>query len=168
MNNRDRHSKRHNSNWKNSNGNTNTNIGNKNSGGSHQDQKRSGRGRFSQHSEHFDSKASDEAIREFKANNRPECLHCGQPIVDMSQAIMDRSGKGPIHFDCALEILGDEEKISQGDRITYIGQGRFGVLYFPNVHDMKHFTIKKIIDWEEKESKPEWRNKMADLFSHVK
>ena len=109
----------------------------------------------------------ENAIREFKARSSV-CEICNQPIQEMASAMANRGSGNPVHFDCALEMLGEEETLAAGDKITYIGQGRFGVLNFPNVHDMRHFTIKKIIDWEEKDKKPEWRDQMADLFSHVK
>ncbi len=113
-------------------------------------------------------RADEEAISEFKTLNRPVCGHCGLSIADLSTAVEDKKSGKPIHFDCAVAILSEREKLSEGDRITYIGQGRFGVLYFANPHDMKHFTIKKIIDWEDKDKKPEWRDQMADLYSHVR
>ena len=114
-------------------------------------------------------KAEEEAIRAFKAEHQGYvCSVCGKNIEDLTTALTNRGNSDPIHFDCAIEILSKEEKLSEGDKITYIGQGRFGILNFPNVHDMKHFTIKKIIDWEKKEEKDEWRSAMAELYSQVK
>ena len=113
-------------------------------------------------------KADEEAIREFKSANRPNCAHCGEPILDMSSALPDRKSGAPIHFDCALEELSELEKTGQNERLGYIGQGRFGIIYYPNPHDIKHFVIKKIIDWEEKDKKAVWRDEMAELYSHVK
>ena len=112
-------------------------------------------------------KEDEEAIRVFKSKNRPVCSHCGQPIVDMSSAFANREGK-ELHFDCVLEILSESEKIAEDEKISYIGQGRFGVVKFQNPNDVKHFTIKKIIEWEEKDSRLPWRNTMAELYSHIK
>ena len=67
-----------------------------------------------------------------------------------------------------IETYRKNEKIETGDKITYIGQGRFGIVHFASPGDTKHFSIKKIIDWEEKDKKPEWRNEMADLYSKIK
>ena len=113
-------------------------------------------------------RADEEAISAFKTSNRPVCEHCGLPVADLSTAIEDKKSGKPIHFDCAVAILSKQEKLSEGERITYIGKGRFGILYFANPHDMKHFSIKKIIDWEDKDKKPDWRDQMADLYSHVR
>jgi hypothetical protein len=86
----------------------------------------------------------------------------------MSSAIGDRGTGTPIHFDCALETLAKDEKLEEGDKIIYIGQGRFGVVNFPNIHDQKHFTIKKVIDWEAKETRAGWRDEMSDLYSQIR
>ncbi|MFA6936873.1 MAG: hypothetical protein WCQ67_01435 [Treponema sp.] len=113
-------------------------------------------------------KSEDAAINAFKNTNQPICPKCGKPITDMASAIADRGSGTPIHFDCAIEALKKEEPLSEGDKITYIGQGRFGIVNFPNVHDTKHFTIKKIIDWEAKEAHSDWRNEISDLYSQIR
>lgn len=112
--------------------------------------------------------AEDEAIRNFKNANQPVCPRCSKTIYDLSSAIMDRGGSSPIHFECAMELLAAEEKLEEGDKIAYIGQGRFGVLNYVNIRDVRHFTIKKIIDWEERGSRGPWRDEMAELFSQIK
>lgn len=159
---RDRHSHHRNGgNWKN----------NQNEASGREQKNRDGReNRDSRHnavsSEQI--RAEEAAITAFKNSNQCVCPKCQKPIQDLSQAIADKTSGTPIHFDCALEILLAEEKLGPGDKLTYIGQGRFGVLNFPNVHDMKHFTIKKIIEWEEKDKRSSWRNEMSDLYSQVR
>lgn len=113
-------------------------------------------------------RAAEEAIKTFKSENQCVCDKCGQVITDLSTALMDRTTQKPIHFDCVLKELNQQETLAEGDRLTYIGKGRFGIVNFPNIHDMKHFTIKKIIEWENRETKGEWRNQMAELYSQVK
>ena len=110
----------------------------------------------------------EEAIRSYKVSNRPLCSHCGQPIVDMTQALADKKSNGPVHFDCVLEIISEREKLSHSDQVAYIGQGRFGIIHFANERDMKHFTIEKIIEWEDKDAKASWRSEIAELYSKVK
>jgi len=63
--------------------------------------------------------------------------------------------------------LEQTEKVGQNEKICYIGQGRFGILYFENPRDQRHFTIKKIIDWEEREKNHDWRNEISSLYSQV-
>lgn len=110
----------------------------------------------------------ENAIREFKSSNQPVCPKCGFAIGDLTSALPDRTTGEPIHFDCALDELMQTEKLAPGEKIAYIGQGRFGVLNRPNPHDVKHFTITRIIEWEYKDSKGPWRSELAELFSHVR
>ena len=113
-------------------------------------------------------RADEEAISAFKAANQPVCECCGRPVMDMSSVIAGRDSGNPIHFDCALEILADEEKLAAGEKLAYIGQGRFGIVFRENPRDIKHFSIRKIIEWEPKDKRPVWRDQMADLYSKVR
>ena len=110
----------------------------------------------------------DDAIRSYKAGERPVCPRCGMTIADVGSAIVNREDGRPMHFDCALASLSEQEKLADNERLTYIGQGRFGVLEFANIHDLRHFTIKKIIEWEDKDSRPAWRDELAGLYSRVR
>ncbi len=107
-----------------------------------------------------------QAIQDFKAKE-VICPVCGQPITDVASAIADKSSGNPIHFECVMEKLSQTEKVGQNEKICYIGQGRFGVLYFENPRDQRHFTIKKIIDWEEKDKSISWREEMSSLYSQI-
>ncbi|WP_407400661.1 hypothetical protein [Treponema sp.] len=111
---------------------------------------------------------NEEAIRNFKDSNKPVCPVCGEVIKELSSAINDSKSGSPLHFDCAIAQIQKDTKLENGEKIAYIGQGRFGVIYYANVHDTKHFQIRKIIDWEEKDKKPEWRDQMSELFSKVR
>lgn len=113
-------------------------------------------------------RAEEEAIREFKNANHSVCPRCGKPVADLAYAMADKNSGSPMHFECALDFLTQSETLSEGERIAYIGQGRFGVLSCPDAHDPRHFSIRKIIDWEEKDGKPEWRGTVADLYSKVR
>lgn len=109
-----------------------------------------------------------EAIRSFKSNVI-KCSFCGEPITDMASAINNPSGETPLHFDCVIKKLSEQENPGPNDRITYIGNGKFAVLHFDNVHDMRHFSIVKEIEWEVRDSqRGEWRDTMASLYSQVK
>lgn len=107
------------------------------------------------------------AIQEVKAR-QIVCPKCNQPITDVASAMRDRASGEPIHFECALSEVSKSESLSQNEKIAYIGQGRFGVLYYENPRDQKHFTIKKIIEWEEREQKSSWREELSELYSKVK
>jgi hypothetical protein len=95
----------------------------------------------------------------------PDCPYCGKPIRDISAALTDRNTGEAIHFDCALGRLRDNETLDRGDTVTYIGAGRFGVIHFANPNDPRGFRIKKIFEWEDRESRAEWRRSLADHYS---
>ncbi|MDE5897913.1 MAG: hypothetical protein K2H09_01410 [Treponemataceae bacterium] len=106
------------------------------------------------------------AIRELK-EREVICPKCGQPIADLSSAIADKSEGAPVHFDCILGQIAETEPLRQNERISYIGQGRFAILYFENPKDQRHFTIRKVIEWEGRDKKPGWRDEMSGLYSQV-
>jgi len=106
------------------------------------------------------------AIQEVKARTII-CPLCNQPINDIANAMSDKATGKPIHFDCVLEKIKGSETVGENEKIAYIGQGRFGVLYFENPRDQRHFTIKKIIEWEDRDQKPEWRDEISGLYSKV-
>jgi len=108
------------------------------------------------------------AIRMFK-EHVVTCEICGEPIEDIASAISNKNSGKPVHFDCVLNQIAESEKVSSSEKVAYIGQGKFAVLYFENPHDQKHFTIRKTIEWEARDAeRGEWRNEMAGLFSQVK
>ena len=119
---------------------------------------------------HFEQNFSklESEIQELKAGYNEVCQYCGQPINEIASSFIDTNSNKPVHFDCVLSKIAESEKLEAGDKVSYIGQGRFGIINFPNVHDVKHFTIKKIIEWETKDNTPDWRKKMADLYSQIK
>ena len=111
---------------------------------------------------------NEEAIRTFKSSVKFVCAICGEPINEILSSLSSKDGTGNVHFDCALKEIEKTEHLETGDKISYIGQGRFGVINYANVHDIRHFTIRKIIEWEKTDSPVEWRTKMCDLYSKVR
>lgn len=111
-------------------------------------------------------KKIQQAIKEIKSRE-VICPKCGQPITDISSAITDKESGKPAHFDCILNQLKQTEQVGENEKIAYIGQGRFAVIYYENPRDQRHFTIKKIIEWEERDKKPEWRSELSGLYSQI-
>ena len=95
------------------------------------------------------------------------CPKCGQPITDIASAIADKSTGQPLHFDCVLNQVKQSEPTGENEKVAYIGQGRFAVLQYENIRDQRHFTIKKIIEWEDRDTKSEWRGELSELYSKV-
>lgn len=117
--------------------------------------------------ENFEAqKKREQAIQEFKAKE-VVCPKCGQPITDMASAMADKASGSPMHFECVMSELEKSETLGRNEKICYIGQGRFGILYFENPRDQRHFTIKKIIDWESRDQKNQWREEMSGLYSQI-
>ena len=106
------------------------------------------------------------AISEIKARE-VICAKCGNPVLEISSCMSDKATGKPIHFECAIGEVEKNEKLLPNEKIAYIGQGRFGILSYENPRDQRHFTIKKIIEWEEREKKSEWREELSELYSKV-
>jgi hypothetical protein len=90
------------------------------------------------------------------------CSLCNKPITDVASAIGGRRDDEVFHFDCILAQLKQRETLGEGDSLTYIGGGRFGIVRHES---QKKFTIKKIIEWDQKEERVHWRKVVADHFS---
>ena len=112
---------------------------------------------------------NDKAIREFRLS-KIVCARCGCPIDNIAESLCDKQSGEPVHFDCVVSLLGEQEKISPSERIIYIGKGRFAVAFYANQHDDKSFSIRRIIEWEEPagNSNVAWRQEISGLFSQVK
>jgi hypothetical protein len=66
--------------------------------------------------------------------------------------------------------IAQEEPLEKGDTVTYIGGGRFGIVHFSSgvpgrSENGKTFEIKKIIEWENKDNRAEWRSTISDHYS---
>jgi hypothetical protein len=79
--------------------------------------------------------------------------------------VTDRVTGAPAHFDCILSRIAENERLEKGDAVTYIGGGRFGIVHFVNPQDTRNFKVKRIIEWEEKGNRADWRQIVADHFS---
>ena len=100
-----------------------------------------------------------------------DCLYCGKPIRDMTSAMADKDTGKPVHFECVTSRIAFGEKLEKGESIVYIGGGRFGVVSFDSTREShgkaegRDFKIKKVIEWENKEIKAEWRSVICDHYS---
>jgi hypothetical protein len=98
----------------------------------------------------------------------PTCPRCGQPIQDITSALADRDSGEAVHFDCVLAFLQGAENLSASEKLVYIGHGRFAVMTFENPSDTKKFKIVRTIEWENRDTKAEWRDDISGRFSQVK
>jgi len=95
----------------------------------------------------------------------PDCPYCGKPIKDLAVAISDKNTGQAVHFDCIVSRISQIENLEQGDIISYIGGGRFGIVNYGSSPGGQGFVIKKILEWEIKENRAEWRQTVSDHYS---
>ena len=93
------------------------------------------------------------------------CAWCGKPIKEISTAISDPASGKPVHFDCAINRIIEEEVLERGDTVSYIGGGRFGIIHYNNPPDIRDFKIRKVLEWENKEDRSDWRVAISDYFT---
>jgi hypothetical protein len=93
------------------------------------------------------------------------CAWCGKPIKEISTAISEPGSGKPVHFDCAINRIIEEEVLERGDTVSYIGGGRFGVIHYNNPPDIRDFRIKKVLEWENRENRSEWRVAISEYFT---
>ena len=94
----------------------------------------------------------------------PDCPYCGKPIRDISQAVSDKDTGVPVHFDCIVSRITSGETLEKDDSVSYIGGGRFGIVSFKGRND---FKIKRIIEWENKDKRAEWRSEICEHYSVI-
>ena len=95
----------------------------------------------------------------------PECPCCGKPIRDIMSAFTDKNSGQAAHFDCIIARITERETLEKGEFVSYIGGGRFGIVRMNNPADVKKFTIKKILEWENKDDRPQWLSAISDHYS---
>ncbi|MCL2608380.1 MAG: hypothetical protein FWD94_00525 [Treponema sp.] len=101
-----------------------------------------------------------------KVDLEPEiCVLCEKPIDEFATVVSDHESGRPAHFDCAVNRIAEREHLEEGDRVGYIGGGRFGIIKFDNPGDPKKFKIKKILEWEKKGDRSKWRTALSEHFS---
>jgi hypothetical protein len=104
--------------------------------------------------------ASSEAVPE------RSCTLCGKKIESMAEAIGKTGSTDTFHIDCLIKKLSEREKLEPGDAVYYIGGGRFGIIHLDENRSTK-FTIKRVIEWEARDERQDWRKIIADHFSIV-
>jgi hypothetical protein len=95
----------------------------------------------------------------------PDCPYCGKPIKDLAAAVTDKNAARPVHFDCIIASIAAEETLEKGDSIAYLGGGCFGVVRLTGSPHAPRFKIKKVVEWEDREHRAEWRKTISDRYS---
>ena len=97
-----------------------------------------------------------------------ECTFCGRPVTDFACALAHNESGQPVHFDCVLSYLTEREHLTEGQSISYIGQGRFAVIRMQNPLNGLRFAIERVIEWESRDKKYEWRSTIAEAYTSIK
>lgn len=77
----------------------------------------------------------------------PVCADCGQTIDSIASAIAGREPGTYRHFDCVLEAIKKEERVTENQSVSYIGRGTFAVI--EKSAEKPGFTFVKRISVEE-------------------
>ena len=104
-----------------------------------------------------DSSRDSEGREQKKNRVLYKCEICGKEIKDISTAIAPSGFQNPVHFDCMLEKLKNENTLENTDRIVYLGSGNFGIVRQEKNKPSKEFTIIKKFEIENRDEKPDWR-----------
>jgi len=76
------------------------------------------------------------------------CVLCGEVIDGIASALTHPDG-GFCHFDCVLNKIKEQEKLSPSQKVSYIGKGAFAVV---NQEEDGSFSFAKRIAWESSEA----------------
>ncbi len=98
--------------------------------------------------------------RRKNSEDYPKCPICGKPIRDMYAAVAYSESKVPAHFDCVLKELKKTNELKPNEKICYLGNGSFGIVQFRGPESPIRFFVRKRIQYESKEEKPKWREKL--------
>lgn len=85
------------------------------------------------------------------------CPVCNEGVKEVGNAI-EFQGQGPTHFDCVLRSLNEQEKLKPGEKIVYVGSGRFGVINNKKNDSGVPFTLLREIEVEDREKVLTWRD----------
>jgi hypothetical protein len=101
----------------------------------------------------------------FPGKDVPKCPYCGQNVRDILTAIALETDEAPTHFDCVIKKIGDDEGLQPKEKVVYLGNGGFGIVYFKNPSDPKQFTIRKHVQIEPEKKEITWRKAVSTRLS---
>lgn len=91
----------------------------------------------------------------------PDCGVCGKPIRDVLSAIYHSEKETPAHFDCVMREIHSQEKLQNGERVSYLGSGVFAIIRATSGQEKGPFVIRKKIQYEDKEKAAVWRKSLS-------
>ena len=88
----------------------------------------------------------------------PICPYCGEKIDLIADSFFVNGEY--IHFDCMLSSIKEKEILAEGQSISYLGSGAFGVC---QKNEDGKYTIVKRIEVESKEDSLKMKNYIEGL-----
>jgi hypothetical protein len=89
------------------------------------------------------------------------CPICSESIDNILTAIAHGEHAQPAHLECVIRRLAEREQLSEDEQIAYIGEGDFAVLHRPSTRGSGRTEIRRRIEYEDKNHKPEWRRELS-------
>lgn len=86
------------------------------------------------------------------------CVICGEKIDGIAECFSFNNGYA--HFDCVLNALKEKEHLEEGETISYLGSGTFGIC---RKDDEGKFTIVKKMEVENKEDYQNFKSYVESL-----
>ncbi len=86
------------------------------------------------------------------------CVICGEKIDTVASSFS--YGDGYAHFDCVLDSIKEREHLEEGECISYIGSGSFGIC---RKDENGKYTIVKKIEIENKDNFQNTKNYVESL-----
>lgn len=126
--------------------------------------------KFQNHSNNQNENRENQAAHNLFKNEREEkfnCVICNSEINFLSTAldVKYNSVNGPVHFDCILKVLNENENLSNGESLTYIGKGVFAVIQ--KTSESPGFKIVRKIELENIDEIPDWRKEFSDRIKSI-
>ncbi len=84
---------------------------------------------------------------------------------DIQSAIAFPPSDQPAHFECVIRRIGEDEKISESERVVYLGNGSFGIIEDRTASGESKYVIRKRIQFEEPEKAVGWRKELSPGIS---
>ena len=95
------------------------------------------------------------------------CPYCSKTITDINSAIADKLTEEPVHFECIIERIAEQEEVSKDEKIVYLGGGSFGIVQLRNTNSRVPFFIRKRIQYEGKDKPIQWRKEVSRKISKI-
>lgn len=93
------------------------------------------------------------------------CPICKQPMRDIQSAIAFPPSDEPAHFECVIRRIGEDEALSEHERVIYLGNGSFGIVEDRSGEGDSKYVIRKRIQFEEPEKPVGWRKELSPGIS---